>query len=72
MRLDWENEVEVIKQGSAVVVYMFPNMFAVMGLCVLTVFLGTKIDHKIIALAFILIATALAALSYRRVMKLSK
>lgn len=72
MRLDWENEVEVIKQGSAVVVYMLPNMFVTMGLCVLTVFLGTKIDHKIIALAFILIATALAALSYRRVMKLSK
>ena len=72
IRLDWENEVEVIKQGSAVTVYMFPNLFAVMGLCVLTVFLGTKIDHIIITLLFILIASVLAALSYKRVMKLSK
>ena len=72
MRLDWENEVEVIKQGSAVTVYLLPNMFVVMGLCALTVFLGTKLDHKIITLAFILIAGVLAAISYRRVMKLSR
>lgn len=72
MRLDWENEVEVIKQGAAVFVYMLPNMFVVMGLCVLTVFLGLKLDHRLIALVFILIAGLLAALSYRRVMKLSK
>ena len=72
IRLDWENEVEVIKQGAAVTVYLLPNMFVVMGLCALTVFLGTKIDHRIIALVFILISTTLAALSYRHVMKLSK
>ncbi|MBQ8980992.1 MAG: hypothetical protein IJ077_05200 [Eubacterium sp.] len=72
IRLDWENEVEVIKQGAAVTVYLLPNMFVVMGLCALTVFLGTKIDHRIIAIVFILITTTLAALSYRRVMKFSK
>ena len=72
MKLDWENEVEVIKQGSAVTGYLLPNMFVVMGLCALTVFLGTKLDHKIITLAFILIAGVLAAISYRRVMKLSR
>ena len=32
MRLDWENEIEVIKQGAAVSIYLLPNMFAVMGL----------------------------------------
>ena len=72
MRLDWENEIEVIKQGAAVTVYLLPNMFAVMGLVVLVVFLGTRMDHRLIALILTLIAAALAALSYRRVMALSK
>ena len=72
MRLDWENEVEVIKQGAGVVIYMLPNMFVAMGLCVLVVFLGTKIDHSLLAGVFILIAVTLAALSYRRAMILSK
>lgn len=72
MRLDWENEVEVIKQGGAVAIYMLPHLFAVLGLCALTVFLGTRLDHRLIALICILITGALAALSYRRVMKLCK
>ena len=72
MRLDWENEVEVIKQGGAVAIYMLPNLFVVLGLCALTVFLGFKLDHKIIAGIFIVISAALAALSYRRVMKLAE
>ncbi len=72
IRLDWENEIEVIKQGSAVAVYLLPNLFAVMGLVVLAVFLGTKMDHRLLALAFTLITSMLAALSCRRVMILSK
>ena len=72
MRLDWENEVEVIKQGAGVAIYMFPNMFAVMGLVVLAVILGLRMDHKLVALLFTLIAGVLAALSYRRVMNLAK
>lgn len=72
IRLDWENEIEVIKQGAGVMIYLLPNMFVNMGVCVLAVFLGTKLDHRIIALAFILIAVILSAISYRRVMKLSK
>lgn len=72
MRLDWENEVEVIKQGVGVAIYMFPNMFVVMGLVVLVVFLGTFIDHRVLTLIFILIASALAGLSYYIVMLLSK
>ena len=71
LRLDWENEVEVIKQGSGVTSYLLPNMFAVMALVVLVVFLGTKIDHSILALIFIFIISLLALLSYRRVMKLA-
>ncbi|MBQ3660582.1 MAG: hypothetical protein II907_00870, partial [Firmicutes bacterium] len=72
MRLDWENEIEVVKQGTGVAIYMLPNMFVVMGLVVLVVILGLRMDHKLVALLFTLIAGLLAALSYRRVMNLAK
>lgn len=72
MRLDWENEIEVIKQGSAVAVYMLPNMFVVMGLCVLVIVLGIRMDHRLLTVILIMIASALAALSYLRVLALSK
>ena len=72
IRLDWENEIEAIKQGAAVALYMLPNMFVVMGLVVLVVILGLRIDHRLLTLAFIMLATVLAALSYLRVMSLAK
>ena len=72
LKLDWENEMEVIKQSSAVAIYMFPNMFFAMALCVLSVFLGTRINHIIVALIFIAIISILAAICYARVMKLAK
>lgn len=72
MRLDWENEVEVVKQGAAVTVYLLPNMFVSMGLVVLMVILGMYVDHALLAIAMTAIASALAALSYRGVMALSK
>ena len=72
IKLEWENEVEVIKQGSAVAIYMLPNMFAVMGITVLAVFLGTKLEHKLITGIFILIFALLSALSYKRALALSE
>lgn len=72
MRLDWENEVEVVKQGAAVTVYLLPNLFVTMALIGLTIFLGTRMDHKLLTLILILITTVLAALSYRKVMTLAK
>ncbi len=72
MRLDWENEIEVIKQGAAVAIYMLPNMFVVMGMTVLVVVLGMKLDHKVLSLGLILIVTLLAGLSYLKVMALTK
>lgn len=72
MKLDWENEVEVIKQGSALAVYMFPNMIIVILLIGLMVYLGTIIDHRLLTIIMTLIALLLAALSYRRVMILSQ
>ena len=72
MRLDWENEIEVIKQGAGVAIYLLPNMFVVMGLTVLAVVLGLRTDHRLLTLAFTAVAAALAALSCRRVMVLSR
>ena len=72
MRLDWENEVEVIKQGAAVTIYLLPNMLAAMGMTVLVVFLGTKMDHRLLAILLILLVSVLAILSYMRAMALAK
>ena len=71
IQLDWENEVEVLKQSPAVIIYMLPNMFVVMGLVVLAVFLGTRFDHRLLTIIWTLITSVLALLSYRRVLKLS-
>ncbi|MCR4797515.1 MAG: hypothetical protein K5853_03600 [Lachnospiraceae bacterium] len=72
MRLDWENEVEVIKQGAGVTIYLLPNMFVVMGLTVLVVILGMKVSVELMTLLFILIASVLAAVSYLWVLSLAK
>ena len=70
MRLDWENEIEVVKQGANVSVYLFPNMFATMALIVLVVFLGLKMNVNLILGLLILIVSALAVLSYKRAVSL--
>ena len=72
MRLDWENEVEVIKQGTAVPLYMLPNMFVVIGMVVAVVFLGMRINHRLTTIVWILAVTMLAVLSYLRVMALAR
>ena len=71
MRLDWENEVEVIKQGAAVIIYLLPNMLVVIGLTVLVVYLGTRMDHRLLTAAGIVVAGTLAALSYSRVLHIA-
>lgn len=72
MRLDWENEVEVVKQGAAVTLYLLPNMFVVMGLVVLTVCLGMKMSPRLLTLILIAIAAALAALCYARALRIAE
>ncbi|SFC48263.1 putative ABC transporter permease subunit [Butyrivibrio sp. YAB3001] len=72
MRLDWENEVEVIKQGSAVSIYLLPNMLVTMGLIVLVVWLGTIVNPNLITLVLIMVVAILAVLSYLKVLKLTK
>lgn len=64
MRLDWENEIEVVKQGAAVIIYLLPNMFVTMGVVVLTVYLGTRMDGNIVSLIVTAVYGILAAISY--------
>lgn len=72
MRLDWENEIEVIKQGAAVTIYLLPNMFVCMALCAGVVFLGMRMEHWLLTLVLMLVVGVLAVLSYLRVMALSR
>lgn len=58
--------------SSNAMLVMLPNMFVVMGLTMLIVFLGSRIDHKLLTLVMILISSALAALSYKRVLRLAE
>lgn len=72
MRLDWENEIEVVKQGAAVTIYLLPNMFVTMGLLVLVVFLGFHMDANVVSLILTAVALGLAALCYCRVLRLAE
>ena len=72
MTFDWENDVDVIKKGTAMLIYMLPNMIVVMGLIALSVFLGMRMSHVLLSLIMIVIASLLALLSYIRVMKMAK
>ena len=72
MRLDWENEIEVIKQGAAVVIYLFPNMIVTMIMVVAMVLLGMVVNHLIITAACIVVVSLLSALCYWGVMKLAE
>ena len=72
MRLDWENEIEVVKQGTAVAVYLFPNMFITMGLIVGVVVLSTMFNPIFVTLFLMIIIAFLTWLSLRKVLALSK
>ena len=52
--------------------YFSRALSGALGLTVLVVFLGMRMDHKLLAVILILVVAALAALSYRIVMRLSK
>ena len=72
MRLDWENEVEVVKQGAAVGIYLLINMVFTMLSCVGSVLLGMHMDHRILTGIFIAVVSILAGLFYKITMKLAK
>ncbi len=56
-KMDWKNDIEVIKQGASSALYMLPNMFLTMGLGVLSVVVGMKTGSVV----SILLLTALYA-----------
>lgn len=72
MRLDWENEVEVIKRGAAVSLYLLPNMFVTMALTVGSAVTCMRVDPRCLTLGMILVTAVLAALSYRRALSLAE
>ncbi len=72
LRLDWENEVEVIKQGSAGTLYMLPNMIVTMILMGVTIALGTTLNPYIVMAVLSLVSGLMAFFSYRRVISLAK
>jgi len=71
-RFDWTNEVEVVKQGASVAIYLFPNMFLTMGLCVLVVALGFVANPLVVSLIITFISAAAAALFYLLVINKAK
>ncbi len=72
MRLDWENEVEVIKQGTAVFVYLMPNMLLGMIFIFGAVILGQMMNHNLLACVEFAIALVLSILSYLAALSLAK
>ena len=69
---DWENEIEVIKQGSSVSLYLLPNMICCMILLVIAVIIGRFLGTDKITIAVTLLAGLLALLCYLGCMKKSK
>lgn len=64
IRLDWENEIEVIKQGAGVIVYLMPNMLVTVGLIAFSVFLGTIMDDIFVLLIVTAIYLLLTIIGY--------
>ena len=71
MKLEWENEIEVVKQGAAVGVYMLVNMLLTMALLVGSVALGFVMNPTIAILLSMLLYICLTAFSAYRVKKLA-
>ena len=72
MRLDWENEIEVLKQGAAVMIYLLPNMFACIGIGALAVFLGMRMDHSLLAITLIVPVAILSLICYKIALSLAQ
>lgn len=66
---EWENEVEVVKQGAAVTSYLLPNMITTMILLVVSVVAGKVLTPALISLIVIVVCSVLTALSFEGVKK---
>lgn len=63
-KLEWENEIEVIKQGTAVSVYLFPNMIFTMIFMVISVIIGMFIPGNLVILGITFLYAILAFVMY--------
>lgn len=72
MRLDWDNEVEVIKQGAAIRSYLLPNMLVTVGLFALAIWLQQIVGGVCTTVILIVIAGLLTLGSYGSVRRLVK
>lgn len=72
MKLEWENEIEVIKQGTAVVVYMFPNMILTCAMLFGSIFLSKVIGIVLVSLIIALVYVLLSLIVYLRVKSLCR
>lgn len=72
IKLDFENDVEVVKQGSAVVSYLIPNMIISMLLPVGVIMMGTLGDTNSLILLICAGVAILTFIFYLRVMALAK
>ncbi len=70
MQLDWENEIQVIKQGRAVSSYLLPNMFGTMLVGGGAVAIG--IAFKILPITIALLSVVYLVLSILFYTKLKK
>lgn len=71
-KYDWENEMEVIKQGTALAIYLFPNMIITMGLCVGAVALSFVMNPTYVMLMLIGLYLIFTFIFYGIVVRLSK
>lgn len=71
-RLDWENEIEVIKQGPAISSYLLPNMIVSMVLIGGVVYLGALLSPVIINIAITVAGLILTWIAWLRLDDLVK
>ncbi|MCQ2519505.1 MAG: hypothetical protein MJ107_03130 [Lachnospiraceae bacterium] len=72
-KLDWDNEVEVVKQGSAVASYLLPNMFASMIVMVAAAAINIIFGYKLLVyMALIAVYGLLTLWSWTAVKKYAK
>lgn len=71
LNIDWENEIEAIKQNSGVLIYMLPNMLVTMILFAPVVYVGTLIDHRLLTVTLTAIVSLMAVYSYRKAIRLA-
>ena len=72
MKLDWENEIEVIKQGTAVVIYLFPNMILTCILMFGCIFLAGALGTVLTVLLTMLVYGVFILISALRVRHLAR